>query len=100
MGSVLAFALLIDAASYYGPSHGESFLASCTFLPLGYDFVRDISRSITLLTFVLVFWWPLDKRTNLRRVIWELVNLSCIPLAVHLVLTLSINFFSPLGGGF
>jgi hypothetical protein len=81
----------------YGQSDGDTSLLD--YFAFGYDCARDISRTITLLTFILVFWWPLAKGTNLRRVIWELVNLSCIPLLVHLVGTFLINNFGGIGGG-
>ncbi len=68
----------------------------------GYDTARDISRLVTLVSFAIALFVPMDKRkeANIRRVAIELIALACIPILVHLAGTHIINNYGGLGGGF
>jgi len=67
----------------------------------GYDTARDISRIVTAISFIIVFFIPMNKRkkSSIRRVLLELIALTAIPLLVHLAGTFMINNFGGLGGG-
>jgi hypothetical protein len=65
----------------------------------GYDTARDISRIVTLISFFVCCFIPMDKRISVKRALIELIALACIPLLVHLIGTFFINNFGGLGGG-
>ena len=81
----------------YGQSNEVAQLAD-----YGYDTARDISRLVTVVSFAIAFFVPMDKRkeANIRRVAIELIALACIPILVHLAGTHIINNYGGLGGGF
>ena len=84
----------IDPA--FGQSNELGMLAD-----YGYDTARDISRFLTLSTFIVTFFFPIDKskKISLRRDFLELLALTAAPILVHLVGTYIINNFGGLGGG-
>lgn len=69
--------------------------------PYGYETARDISRIVTGITLLIVFFVPLAERKKERiaLLITELLGLSAIPVLVHLAGIYIINNFAGLGGG-
>jgi hypothetical protein len=107
-GALLAFSwCLASSVSAQGlvgapvdPRYGQS--SQCgQFSDLGYDAARDIARLVTAVTFLIVFFIPLDerKKDKVAVLVTELVGLAAIPLLVHLAGTFIINNFGGLGGG-
>lgn len=71
------------------------------FADYGYDTARDISRMITVVSFLIAFVVPMDKKkaNNLKVVAIELIALALIPILVHIAGTYWSNNFGGLGGG-
>ncbi len=107
-GALLVFswclALSVSAQGLVGqpvdPMHGQSNEVAM-LADYGYDTARDISRAVTAITFLIVFFVPLDerKKDKLAVLVTELLGLATIPLLVHLAGTYIINNFGGLGGG-
>lgn len=90
----------IDAAQL-DPRYGEGGHIA-QLADYGYDTVRDISRLVTALSFVIALFVPMDKKKegNLRLIALELIALACIPILVHLAGTfLNCNYSNTIGGG-
>lgn len=67
----------------------------------GYDTARDISRGITICSFILVALWPVKKETreNLRKLALTVIARTCVPVFIHLAGTFAINNYGGSGGG-
>ncbi len=67
----------------------------------GYDTARDISRGITICSFILVALWPVKKETreNLRKLALTVIARTCVPIFIHLAGTFAINNYGGSGGG-
>ncbi len=68
---------------------------------MGYDTARDISRFVTFISFLIVFFWPMikQKKENARQTILAEFAFASIPALVHMAGTFVINNFGGLGGG-
>ncbi len=82
------------------PRYGQSNEISL-WADMGYDTARDISRIVTLVSFIIVFLWPMsrEKKESTRRIILELFALASVPVLVHTAGTFIGNNFGGLGGG-
>jgi hypothetical protein len=82
------------------PRYGQSNEISL-WTDMGYDTARDISRIVTLVSFVIVFFWPMsrEKKESTRRIILELFALASVPVLIHIAGTFIANNFCGLGGG-
>ena len=80
------------------PRYGQSTEVG-QLADFGYDIARDISRIVTLLSFFVCCFIPMDKRITVKRALIELIALACIPVLVYLIGTFFLNNFGGLGGG-
>jgi hypothetical protein len=71
-----------------------------TWLTCGYETGRGILQTLTLVSFLLVFAWPLKSRNrhNAKILLIELAALACIPMCFYLAGTYLINNANSVGG--
>lgn len=99
-----SLALSADAQGLVGAPVDQPFGYSSEvqeFVDFGYDTARDISRGITICSFILVALWPVKKETreNLRKLALTVVARTCVPIFIHLAGTFAITNYGGSGGG-
>lgn len=99
--SLTQFAVSNDISTqglYVDPRYGyQSNLRP--WYSLNYDIARELTAKLTMVSFLICFFFPKAKHISVKRALVELVVLAVIPLLVYLLGIFVINNTGGLGGG-